>query len=65
MILVNVYFQLEATSVIFPEHHFSLPFTFVLDAKDFDLPSSGGYLMNNVKQFSKFLMFSGKIKRKS
>ena len=50
MILVNVYLQLGTTSVvIFSAHHFSLPFTFVLVAKDFDLSSSGGYLTNNVK----------------
>ena len=50
MILVNVYLQLDITSVvIFFKHYFSLPFTFVLVAKDFNLPSSGGYLTNNAK----------------
>ena len=50
MILVNVYLQLGTTSVvIISAHHFSLPFPFVLVAKDFDLPLSGGYLANNVK----------------
>ena len=62
MILVDVYLQLDRTSVIFPAHHFSLPFTFVSAANDFDLPSSEGYSRNNVKQFRKFLMmFSAKI----
>ena len=50
MILVNIFLQLDTTSVvIFLAHQFSLPFTFLLAAKDFDLPSSGGYLTNNVK----------------
>ena len=50
MILVNVYLQLDTTSLdILAAHRFSLPFTFVLAAKDFDLPSSGGYLTNTVK----------------
>ena len=51
--LVNVYRHLTEIPVviIFSACHFSkyLPFTFVLIAKDFDLPSSGGYLMTNLK----------------
>ena len=52
MMLVNVYFQLDTTCVvIFHAHRSSLPLTFLLVAKDFDLPSSEGYLTNNVKEF--------------
>ena len=63
MILVNLYLQLDTTSVvIFPVYHFSLPFTFVLVAKDFDLPSLGGILTNSGKYYCKFLIiFSAKI----
>ena len=66
IILVNVYLQLDTASVvIFSAHHFNLPFTFVLVAKDFDLPSSGGYWTKNGKQFRKLLtIFSGKLKTK-
>ena len=41
----------EIPVVIFSVHHFSkyLPFTYVLVAKDFELPSLGVYLTNNVK----------------
>ena len=58
--------ELDITSVvIFTAHRFSLPFTFVLLAKDFDFPLSWGYLMNNVQQFRGFLMiYSAIIKTK-